>query len=81
MRQSQGKCIHCRVRWTWWGAPLVRNALCPACHRPLERTSQNLLFPTFGAYATRGIASGRKYLTADPTELSKLRRARRQDKP
>lgn len=71
----RGKCDSCLVRWSWNGRPRVSQALCPSCKRPLTVTSQNSLLPELGAYATSGMRNtGPKYLTADPTEISKLRR-------
>lgn len=70
-----GKCEPCRVRWIWNGRPRASEALCPNCHRALQPTSQNSLLPSLSAYSTNGLVrGGAKYLTADPTEMSKLRR-------
>ena len=44
-RQLTGKCPRCRVRYVWYTLPLVRDALCPTCMKPLERTSTRLQWP------------------------------------
>ena len=46
----QGKCVRCRVRWTWNGAPLLRDAYCPNCHGKLYQTSHRL---SWSAYEVR----------------------------
>lgn len=70
-----GKCDTCRVRWQWCDRPRVADATCPICKRRLAPVSQNSLLPQLSAYATTGMArSGPKYLTADPTEVSRVRR-------
>lgn len=68
-----GKCEDCGIRWSWLGRPRMSEAMCPACQRPLKATSQNSLLPQLDAYAV-SFANGPKYLTANPTEVSKLRR-------
>ena len=40
-----GKCVRCRVRWTWKGAPLLRDACCPDCGGKLYQTSHVLSWP------------------------------------
>ncbi len=68
-----GKCDQCQVRWEWTGRPRVADALCLCCHGPLTVTSQNSLLKCYSAYAVS--FNGRpRYLTVDPTVISKLRR-------
>ena len=70
----RGKCDQCSVRWNWNGRPRIRDAICPSCHRPLQPTSLTSLLKLYGAYAVTGFNGGPRRLTADPTEISKLRR-------
>ena len=42
---TSGKCIRCRVRWTWTGLPLLRDACCPDCGSKLYQTSHRLRWP------------------------------------
>ena len=42
---TQVKCVRCRVRWTWNGSPLLRDAYCPQCHAKLYQTSHRLSWP------------------------------------
>jgi len=43
---NQGKCTACHIRWTWEGAPFVRDAKCPHCNRPLDRTTHKVTLPS-----------------------------------
>lgn len=70
----RGKCDACEVIWEWSGRPRVTDALCLCCHKPLTPTSQNSLLKCYSAYAVSGFNGGPRRLTADPTEISKLRR-------
>ena len=38
----QGKCTGCRIAYRWDGKPLLREAACPTCERPLEATTKHL---------------------------------------
>lgn len=42
---TQGKCTHCRVRYTWKGLPRLRNAHCPSCGGRLYSTTYRLQWP------------------------------------
>jgi len=42
---TQVKCVRCRVRWTWNGSPLLRDAYCPECGAKLYQTSYRLRWP------------------------------------
>jgi hypothetical protein len=42
MDQKQGRCRPCKIRVVWEGKPLLRDALCPRCKAPLDRTSSDL---------------------------------------
>jgi DNA-binding CsgD family transcriptional regulator len=69
------------VRWQWQGRPRVGDASCPNCRRALRPTSQNSLLPQLSAYATSGLHNGgAKFLTAGPTEISKLLRRLKKEK-
>jgi len=39
MRHTTGRCHKCLIRFTWQGAPLLRDALCPYCNSPLQLTT------------------------------------------
>jgi rRNA maturation endonuclease Nob1 len=39
MRTTTGRCRACKVRYTWPGQPLLRNAYCPVCGMPLFLTT------------------------------------------
>ena len=39
---TQGRCVPCGTAYRWSGAPLLKDAACPRCARPLERTTQHL---------------------------------------
>lgn len=47
-RTTTGKCPHCRVRFEWEGLPLLRDALCHNCLKPLKQTSRALGWPMNG---------------------------------
>ena len=38
-----GKCIRCKLIWTWNGNLLLREAKCPRCKDPLARTATRLI--------------------------------------
>ena len=76
----QGKCTDCQVRWMWRGKPLVRDAICPACFRPLDRTSGYVRLPSHDAYTVKDLATKRNHLTCDSTLASRLRRAAKRRK-
>ena len=42
---AQGKCVRCRIRWTWNGSPLLRDAYCPDCGSKLYQTTYRLRWP------------------------------------
>lgn len=42
-RATYGRCRPCDVIFKWEGRPLLRDALCPNCKRPLDRTAANLV--------------------------------------
>ena len=44
-RQTQGKCVTCRVRYVWQGRPLLRAARCPRCLYLLAQTTHILKWP------------------------------------
>ena len=43
IRERQGKCRRCALRWCWYvnrrGNPKLRDSYCPHCGDPLARTS------------------------------------------
>lgn len=39
---TQGKCIDCKIIYTWSGKPLLRDANCNICKKKLERTTHRL---------------------------------------
>lgn len=39
MSQCTGRCHSCKIRFTWRGSPLLRNAFCPHCGKPLHQTT------------------------------------------
>lgn len=41
-RETQGRCRPCKIAYRWLGKPLLREALCPKCSRPLARTTGDL---------------------------------------
>jgi hypothetical protein len=49
MRETQGKCRECGVRYVWTGRPLLRDALCRTHGTPLERTNYMLKWPVHHA--------------------------------
>ena len=69
----RGKCDTCNVVWEWNGRPRVADALCLCCDRPLKVTSQNSLLKRYSAnpVSFNGLP---RYLTTNPTVISKLRR-------
>lgn len=75
MSTVQGKCIDCQVRWVWRGKPLVRDAICPVCTSPLDRTSGYVRLPVHAAYTVKDFTTKRNHLTCDSTLASLLRRA------
>jgi len=40
---THGKCTPCRAYYQWEGKPLLRDARCPRCSQPLERTCKGHL--------------------------------------
>lgn len=36
---TQGRCRYCKEAYRWPAPPLLREAYCPRCGRPLDRTS------------------------------------------
>ena len=38
-RARFGRCQECRVSYCWTGLPLVRDAACPRCAKPLGRST------------------------------------------
>lgn len=57
---TAGRCRPCGVVFSWQGKPLLRDALCPRCKRPLDRTAVALLKPGNGV----GIVSNQHPLQA-----------------
>lgn len=43
MPSKFGRCAPCKTIFEWRGRPLVRDALCPRCKVPLDRTAANLV--------------------------------------
>jgi predicted amidophosphoribosyltransferase len=45
-RTTAGRCWRCKVIFQWAGRPLLKNALCPRCKKPLDRTAVSLVSHT-----------------------------------
>ena len=47
MRERQGKCRRCRVRWVWTKTMPLKRAYCPDCGSKLEQTTHMMKrYPT-----------------------------------
>lgn len=41
-RHTHGRCRPCGAIFQWQGRPLLRDALCPRCRQPLDRTAAGI---------------------------------------
>lgn len=67
MATTHGRCRPCDLLYTWRGKPLLREALCAECRRPLDRTAAGLLKGVLPALPYAPLMTGLRCASKSPT--------------